>query len=393
MAIYHFSAQIISRSQGKSAVASAAYRSAEKIYDERIGETFDYARKDKVYDKEILAPQNAPEWVQERSQLWNAVEAAEKRKDAQLAREINIALPVELTPEQNQRILREYVQKHFVDKGMVADIAYHNMDGDNPHAHVMLTTRELDANGFGKKNRDWNDRKQLEHARKAWAKHCNRELERVGSRERIDHRSLEAQGIDRQPQIHVGVHANEMAKRGVESERYQRNEKIKQFNKDLEKRPQLDLQKEYEKAKGQFAKVSQKNRDLYENVQHLNRVINAIEIDLKNELNKANNIQKLKADLERTNIFQFRERKELNTKLKTAEWSFNPNYIKQLNKQLTLLKEPRDEGLAQIESLKPIYKERFDHLDFIERIIQEGQRAANEKDRLHERKHDRGYDR
>ena len=125
MAIYHFSVQIISRSQGRNSVAAAAYRSAEKLVDERTRQTYDFTRKNDVVESAILLPKEAPQWMADREKLWNAVEQTEKRKDAQLAREINIALPRELTPEQNGTLLKTFVQKEWVDKGMVADVAFH----------------------------------------------------------------------------------------------------------------------------------------------------------------------------------------------------------------------------------------------------------------------------
>ena len=154
MAIYHLSMQIISRSKGQSAVASASYRSGEKLVDERTSETKFYVR-DVQPETMILAPSNSPDWVQDRNSLWNEVEKIEKRKDSQLAREMNIALPKELSNEQQKELISNFVQSEFVDKGMIADVAIHRDDKENPHAHVMLTMRTIDENGFGKKNRDW----------------------------------------------------------------------------------------------------------------------------------------------------------------------------------------------------------------------------------------------
>jgi hypothetical protein len=154
MAIYHLSAQIISRSSGGSAVAAAAYRTGERLFDERTGVTHDYSRrKDKIPDVFVMAPSSAPGWVRDRGKLWNAVEAAERRKDAQLVREVNVALPRELDPEEQVGLLREYVQDAYVRHGMVAGVAVHVHDVKNPHAHIMLTTRDIGPEGFGKKNR------------------------------------------------------------------------------------------------------------------------------------------------------------------------------------------------------------------------------------------------
>lgn len=229
MAIYHFSAQVISRSKGQSAVASAAYRSGERLEDERTGEEKFYHRKT-TPETVILTPENSPEWASDRNRLWNEVESAEKRKDAQLAREINIALPKELSDERQRELIQGFVQKEFVDKGMVADIAIHRDDLNNPHAHVMLTTREITAEGFGPKNREWNDRGLLEQWREEWANHANRSLEREGIPERISHLSHEARGIEQLPTVHLGHVANEMEKRGVRTDRGDINRDREEYN-------------------------------------------------------------------------------------------------------------------------------------------------------------------
>ncbi|AFM43626.1 MobA/MobL family protein (plasmid) [Desulfosporosinus acidiphilus SJ4] len=257
MAIYHLSSQIIGRSGGKSSVASAAYRSGEKIQDEHIGQTFDYTKKMGVDYKEILAPDHSPAWVQDRGQLWNQVELAERRKDAQLARELNIALPKELSKEQQIELIRSFTKEKFVDKGMVADITMHHLDGENPHAHVMLTTREIGPEGFGKKNREWNDRELLKDWRKEWAERTNQALEKADISERIDHRSLKDQGIkNRLPQKHIGVHASAMEKRGIQTERGNQNRLILEINADLKSYDQdnavyKQAEKQYQKAKSE----------------------------------------------------------------------------------------------------------------------------------------------
>lgn len=207
MAIYHFSAQVISRSQGRSSVGAAAYRVGERLVDERTGVVHDFTQKGDVMGCEILLPLGAPEWMGERSLLWNAVEQAEKRKDAQVCREINIALPVELNYEQNWALAKAFVQKTWVDKGMVADVSFHGGhrgQEEQPHVHVMLTLREVTESGFGQKNRAWNNKALLQDWREQWAAHCNQALARWGWDVSIDHRTLEAQGIDLEPQSKIG---------------------------------------------------------------------------------------------------------------------------------------------------------------------------------------------
>ena len=200
MAIYHLRATMISRSAGRSATAAAAYRSASHIEDHRTGLSFDYRARSGVDHVEILAPAHAPEWAQDRAALWNAVEAAETRKNSQVAREIRVALPAELDHGQRVELVRDFCQRQFVDRGMVADIALHapGREGDdrNHHAHILLTTREIAAEGFTAKNRDWNAVEVLEGWREAWAQDSNLALELAGHVERIDHRTLEAQRVE-----------------------------------------------------------------------------------------------------------------------------------------------------------------------------------------------------
>jgi hypothetical protein len=246
MAQYHFHANIIKRSQGHSAVASAAYRSGEKIRDERIGDTFDYRRRRGILYTDIMAPDNVLSWMLNRAQLWNGVEKIEKRTDSQLARSVDISLMSELSLDKNIELLRAFVKEQWVDRGMIADIAIHEPgpDGDarNIHAHIMLTMREIDEDGFGQKQRDWNDKNELMQWREAWAKHANHMLEREGFEERIDHRSLIDQGIGREPTIHVGPAGKGMEKKHQVSERAEQNRELKHINDELE-RLQADLKK------------------------------------------------------------------------------------------------------------------------------------------------------
>ena len=221
MAAYRFSAQVIGRSKGRSATAAAAYRSGERLTDERTGLTHDYRARGGVLHTEILAPENAPASLHDRAALWNAVERAEKRKDAQVARDILLSLPHELTGAQRLELVRGFVQAEWVARGMVADIALHmpHREGDNRnhHAHVMLTMREVGPDGFGAKVRDWNDAALLERWREQWAIHQNRALERAGQSERVDHRSLEARGSDHEPEPKQGPVATEMERNGKRS--------------------------------------------------------------------------------------------------------------------------------------------------------------------------------
>jgi ATP-dependent exoDNAse (exonuclease V) alpha subunit len=201
VAIYRLSAQVIGRSSGRSATAAAAYRAGACIADERSGTAHDYSRRRGVVHTEVLAPPNAPDWMKDRERLWNAVEAVEKRRDAQLSREVQLALPHELDAAQRLELVRDFVREAFVSRGMIADLAVHapHASGDerNHHAHVMLTLRELTGEGFGKKERAWNETPVLEGWREEWGKAVNLALERAGIAERVDHRSYaerDAQG-------------------------------------------------------------------------------------------------------------------------------------------------------------------------------------------------------
>jgi len=204
MAIYHFHADIIKRSAGQSAVAAAAYRAGEKLYDKRMGITQNYTRKKDVVYTEIMLPENAPSAYMNRNILWNVVETSLKRKDAQLARQIEIALPVELNRQEQIEVMRAYVQKNFVDKGMCADFAIHDKGDGNPHAHILLTKYNVTPSGFTNKNDGWDSKPVFLSWRVDWARVCNEQLQAKGIDERIDHRTLEAQGIDREPTIHEG---------------------------------------------------------------------------------------------------------------------------------------------------------------------------------------------
>lgn len=222
MAIYMLSAKIIGRSTGGNAVAAAAYRSGEKLHD---GEkTHDYTRKQAVVESFILAPSGAQEWATDRAELWSTVEQTERRKDSQLAREIIISLPRELSLKAGAEVVKDFVTRELVSRGMVADVSIHNpMAGDgksNPHAHIMLTMRGLEGEGFGKKCREWNAAfgntkgkgKQggvtasegLQALRERWADSVNNALDEADSDARISHLSNEAQGLDRVPQPKVG---------------------------------------------------------------------------------------------------------------------------------------------------------------------------------------------
>jgi len=239
MAIYHFTAKVISRGKGRSAVAAAAYRSGSKLHDARQDLNFDYTQKSEVVFSEILLPESAPAWMANREALWNAVEAGEKRKDAQLARDIEFALPKELSREQAIALARDFVRSEFVARGMVADLNVH-WEPDNPHVHLMLTMRELNADGFGRKVTDWNKVALLKEWRERWADLANEHLLRAGHDVRIDHRSYNEQGVELEPTSHLGKAVEEMAARGEYAERARQLEEVRERNaRRIERRPEI----------------------------------------------------------------------------------------------------------------------------------------------------------
>ena len=204
MAIYHLSAKMISRSSGRSAIASAAYRSGEKLYDERQDHVFNYrGKEEQVLFSEILIPDGTPDWMKNREQLWNMVEASEKQKNSQVSREIELALPRELSVSENSILLKEFVNEQFIKERLVADINIHSEDrgNENIHAHVMLTTRRvIDGQFYEKKARDLDKKEILVEWREEWANKVNYHLALNGHDIQIDHRSYKDQGIDLEPQ-------------------------------------------------------------------------------------------------------------------------------------------------------------------------------------------------
>lgn len=244
---------------GRSAVAAAAYRSGERLTNEWDGRTHDYTHKPGVVHTEIMLPAHAPPEFSDRSALWNSVEQIEKASDAQLAREIEVALPVELSRAEQLALVRSYVQDNFVAAGMCADFALHDKGDGNPHAHILLTIRPLrpdgkwgakcrkvydldsqgnripDGKGGWKNHREdttnWNNRENAEKWRAAWAAYANRALEAAGRPERIDHRSYERQGVEKIPTIHMGVAASQMERRGIQTEKGNVNRQITADNK------------------------------------------------------------------------------------------------------------------------------------------------------------------
>ncbi len=289
MALFHLNVTQIKRSKGQSAIAAVAYRAGEKLYSEYYGETSDYTNKGGVICSEILLPDHAPREYADRQTLWNAVEKAERGKNAQLAYSFDIALQNEFSLDENIALARQFLLEHFVSRGMVVDLAIHVPDKEdggiqNPHFHVMAPIRPIEQNGkWGMKQRrvyeldddgnrildadgnyvfnavpttDWGSPETLEFWREQWAAMCNAKFEEKGLPERIDHRSYERQGVDLLPTIHEGPSVRQMESKGIRTDKGEFNRWIKATNsviQDIKKKiaALLDWLKE---VKGELSK-------------------------------------------------------------------------------------------------------------------------------------------
>ncbi len=245
MPLFHCRIKPVSRSSGRSSCAAVAYRKGIEIEDERTGVVHDYTRRSGVEHTEIVAPEGA-EWAQDAGRLWNAAEESEKRKDARVAREYEIALPMELSKNERKVLATDFAREISDRYGVAVDVSIHrpSRHGDrrNFHAHLMVTTRKAGPDGLGEKSEiELSDKKlralglptgdeQIAAIRERWAKLANKALERAGVDARVDHRSLADQGIDRIPTEHVGVHATAMERRGISTDRGDRVREIRAAN-------------------------------------------------------------------------------------------------------------------------------------------------------------------
>ncbi|MYZ25289.1 MobA/MobL family protein, partial [Lactobacillus salivarius] len=261
MAIFHMSFSNISAGKGRSAIASAAYRSGEKLFDDQEGRHYFYARS-VMPDSFILTPKNAPAWASDREQLWNEVERKDRRANSRYAKEFNVALPVELSEDEQKELLTKYVQENFVDQGMVADVAIHRDHQDNPHAHVMLTNRPFNPDGtWGIKSKkqyildengnkmytgtskypksrkilmvDWDKKEKIIEWRHNWAVSVNQVLEQKNIPDRISEKSFVDQGIQETPTQHEGINSQRKNRKAFNQQvRTQRNAQAKYHNLD-----------------------------------------------------------------------------------------------------------------------------------------------------------------
>ncbi|WP_243291895.1 MobA/MobL family protein [Bacillus sp. FJAT-47783] len=314
---------------------------------------------------------NAQEWVYDRGLLWNEVEHAEKRKDARLAREINIALPRELNHHEQEELIRDYVQETFVHQGMIADIAIHRDDPNNPHAHVMLTTREVTADGFGPKNRDWNKKEQLESWRAEWANYANRALERADINERISHLSHEARGLETLPTVHLGHVAHEMEKRGIQTERGNLNRERQAYNQTV-----VELQK-YREEKQALEQEMARKQEEKRNVECFYTDTEPVELQKASKLLKAEpslaKIQERRQQLDKwekrldqnSQYIRWKDNtiQEAEKQIETIQW-LNPSKLKENR----LTKERAEQTISRAKSEIQLREEKLHYhrekLDF-----------------------------
>ena len=382
MVLYHLSVKIIGRGSGRSAIGAAAYRAAEKLRQKDLEEAkekeelrsleaaayrsgkelrsenkeiiHDYTKKGGVVYGEIILPENAPREYANRETLWNAVEKSEKRKDARLAREIEAALQTEFILEEQKAILREYIKTNFVDKGMIADYNIHNNEG-NPHAHIMLTTRHVSPDGFGLKNRDWDKDTELIGWRESWAEINNRKLKEKGLDTRIDHRTLKAQGIDREPTIHLGHKAWALEKKGVKTAKGDYNREIQRRNE--ERAAKKELEKVNKTEESRKIRQAQKTVQYIENPPEPEKespFVSELERGLKAE--KAARIaEKSREEREAEKTARYmselkREYFELDKEFSLIMWEISRH--KQDVPQLSYLVENMDEQAKNIDMLR-----------------------------------------
>ena len=465
MAIFHLSVKPIGRGMGRSAVGASAYRSGEKIRNEYDGVTHDYTKRrssvassayragDKLQDSEkthdftgkqnivhseIMLPSHAPREYADRSALWNAVEKCEKAINARTAREVVIALPVELTQEQNIELVRDYIERNFASKGMCADVNIHvghikkrrnekypfedlTVQQENPHAHIMLTVRPINKDGsWGAKSKkeyildkngeriklksgnfksrkvdttDWDKTTTLEKWREDWARTVNQNFERLGIDERIDHRTLKAQGIDREPTIHMGHGAWNLEKKGVVTERGEINRGIYERNKAKEPHTKsrgysCAFSKENATAERQVAEhlhelkekhytISKEISELQARATETQREISISHITAEEITERAENIQDIKSRLydlqtKRRSMGVFTNRKDIDKQIQhqqraesqatdyfTRTYKINPEQAEVEITRLEKIAEGKSNLHSKIQGkLKPLIEQR-----------------------------------
>lgn len=216
----HYTVSARGRSSGTSSVASAAYRSRSLIYDERRGVSYDFSDRCDLVDSFIMAPEWAPAWVSDRQVLWNEVEKKENRVNSQLFRSVEFAIPATFDRDRMISVVKDHVKGDFVSRGMVADVSIHDGAGENPHAHVMLTLRDISKDGFLLKNRSWNEHSNVQDWRESFSNKCNVELSTMGMDDmHISPYSFKRRGIEKEPEKHRGYSRSSQSGPGKTDER------------------------------------------------------------------------------------------------------------------------------------------------------------------------------
>lgn len=339
MASFHLSVKTVGRSAGRSATAAAAYRSGDIIRDEQTGEIHDYRRKAGVESADLILPTDAPAWASDRGKLWNAAEVSEKRKNSTVAREFEIALPAELSAAERRKLAHDFAREIVERHGCAADVAIHapggKGDNRNHHAHILCTTRRLTLDGFGEKTRELDEKKsgEVDRWRDRFAQLQNRSLERAGAVERVDHRTLEAQGVDRMPTVHLGPAARAIEQRtGMSSE--------------------VRLRSSMEHAKGIQAAEDKRNAEQLERV---SRRLDKTIVRLAEEISAAVSRRvEQAAQAVKAGVADFREkfaqRKAIEAGMLQARQAFEKNKLDQERKQA--------EQAEKSHSIKPPKPER-----------------------------------
>ena len=403
MAIYHLEAKVVSRGAGRSAVAASAYLSCSHLYNDYDGIQHDYTKKQGLVWQQVFLPEYAPQEWQDREKLWNAVEEVETAKDSRLAREFVVALPIELSREQQIELLQDFIREQFVADGMCADAAIHDTDGHNPHAHILLTVRPLDEQGkwqyktekeylcmrngeeqgftaaeaqglvradkhpkstrYGRQNpisERWNSEEQLAAWRAAWADVTNRYLEHAGREERIDHRSNAARGLDEIPTIHEGAAAQALERRSIISDLCELNRQIKADNTLLR-----ELKAEIKKL---AALVARAVPAIAEGLEKLRSLVLIFCYQLSHIRSGKSHIQKSlavwKPELEHyTGLVQQIKEKSKERKTLVAEKKALPIYHVKHHKALAVRIAELTEDLEELRSEKALLLQKFEYAE------------------------------
>lgn len=385
---FHFSVNIISRGKGKSAVASAAYISGEKIKNEWDGVTHDYTKKQGVISKEIFLPDHAPEEYKDRKTLWNSVELFEKNSNAQLARNFIISLPKELSIEENKKMIEEYIQNNFVKEGMIVDLAIHDESREgnqNIHAHIMTIVRPINEDGtWGQKSKKeyildekgekvlnkngkpktrkvelttWNDKGNVEKWRENFSDLCNEYLAKNKIEKRVDHRSFKRQNSDYLPTIHLGSAASAMERKGIETDKGNYNREIRKYTQLVK-----TIKEEIQTLKGWIGNLLDNLSTAYEKFKDIERdkvIDNPKLFNLTNYLLTYSEIQKEKSKYLKGYAKTNKEKYDFK-KLTSAYSYLRKNNIETIGQLQTKIESLKSNSYKLNKKAKTIHKEMED---------------------------------